>query len=147
MKFTLMTSVRQNPEDVMRGFSREFFESLTPPGVPLILERFDGLNVGDRIIVRIGFGAIEGRWVSLITENERTLSEIVYVDEGEELPAPLRYWRHRHRLLRRPGGGCLIRDEIQFRTGRLSLDLALFPVLYGQFAWRQPILRKAFGGL
>lgn len=145
MKFTLMTNVRENPEAVIAGFTRELFERLTPPGVPLVLERFDGLEVGDRVAVRVNLGPLQSRWVSVISERSEAPGEIMYVDEGEELPQPLRFWRHKHRLLRRPGGGCVIRDEIEFRTGSFALDAAVFPTLYANFAYRQPVYRKIFG--
>lgn len=145
MKITFMTEVRENPSAVYEGFTRELFEKLNPPAVPLVIEAFDGLEVGDRVAVSLNVGPFHGRWVSVITENEKNPAEITYVDEGEELPPPLKFWRHRHRLLRRPGGGCVIRDEIEFHTGNPLVDAAIYPTIYAQFAWRQPVFREVFG--
>lgn len=140
-----MTSVAADFEELESRFDRDLLEKLLAPGLPVKIERFDGLSDGDELHIVFGDGRFSGKWVSRIQENERSRNEWSYVDIGIELPQPLKTWRHKHRLLKRPAGGTFIRDEIEFTTGRMLSDAAVFPVLYALFASRGPVYRKMFG--
>lgn len=140
-----MTSVAADFDELEARFDRDLLEKLLAPGLPVGIERFDGLKDGDELHIVFGDGRFSGKWVSKIQENERTPSEWSYVDVGLELPPPLKTWRHKHRLLRRPAGGTFIRDEIEFSTGNRLTDAATFPLLYAIFASRGPIYRRVFG--
>lgn len=144
MRIQIETPVRQPPEVVWAGFSRELFTKLAPPFPPVELLRYDGSEPGDLVEVRLNFLLFKQDWVSRITEQQTTDTEIYFVDEGEKLPFFLRYWRHRHRLVR-DGSGTRIIDEIEFRTPTRLTDYLFYPVMYAQFAYRKPIYRRVFG--
>ncbi len=145
MRFTLVTAVDADFEKLESQFDRELLEKLLAPGLPVSITRFDGLEDGDELHLRFGDGRFSGSWVSRIQEKARDKNEWSYVDVGVELPPPLKSWRHKHRLLRRPAGGTFIRDEIEFSTGSRLADAAVFPLLYAIFASRGPIYRHVFG--
>jgi ligand-binding SRPBCC domain-containing protein len=145
MRIVLQTPVQQPPEVVWAGFTRALFERLAPPFPPVELVRFDGSRPGDLVHVRLNFLLFRQDWVSRITEQATTDDEIYFVDEGERLPFFLRYWRHRHRLVRN-GRGTLLIDDITYRTPSRLTDYLLYPAMYAQFAYRRPVYRRVFGG-
>lgn len=85
-------------------------------------------------------------WVSLITESSVTEEECYFVDEGSQLPFPLRAWRHRH-VIRKAGDTTVIEDNINFSSGLVLLDYLLYPSLYFMFWLRRPVYKKFFGAL
>jgi ligand-binding SRPBCC domain-containing protein len=144
MRIQIETPVQPPPEVVWAGFSRDLFEQLSPPFPPVELIRYDGSQPGDRVQVRLNFLLFKQDWISRITEQRTTDAEIYFIDEGEKLPFFLRYWRHRHRLVR-DGAGTRLIDDIEYRTPSLLTDLLFYPILWGQFWYRRPIYRRVFG--
>ncbi|GAA4357664.1 hypothetical protein GCM10023185_22570 [Hymenobacter saemangeumensis] len=145
MHLTLRTPVSQPPARVMAGFTRELFLALAPPFPPLTLLRFDGCRRGDVIEIELHVGPKRLRWTSLITDHGQLPDGThFFVDEGQELPPPLRFWRHRHLLEPGPAGGSVIVDEIEYRSASPLLDAVLYPLMWAQFAWRKPIYRRWF---
>ncbi len=144
VRILIPTYVRQPIEVVWAGFDETLFRKLSPPFPPATLLRFDGSLPGDEVHVELNFFFFKQTWVSLITGQHESPEEIYFVDEGIELPFFLRTWRHKHRIARRGTGSCII-EEIEFRTPFLLMDYLLYPVLYGQFAYRKPIYRRVFG--
>jgi ligand-binding SRPBCC domain-containing protein len=142
VKIVLMTKVDADLEQVKELLNRELLEAMNPPWMKSEIDRFDGLSKGDEFHLRIGIAPLEQKWLGRIVDRRESATEFTYTDVGILLPLPLKKWRHHHRFLRRPEGGTLIRDEIEYSTGRLALDAAIYPVLYGQFAWRQPVYKK-----
>ncbi|GAC1587669.1 MAG: hypothetical protein NVS3B25_03810 [Hymenobacter sp.] len=146
MHLTLRTAVGQPPAAVMAGFTRALFLALAPPFPKLELRRFDGCRRGDR--VEIGLNAFGKRlaWTSLITDDGvRPDGTHYFVDEGQRLPPPLRYWRHRHLVQPGPNNTSVIVDDLEYRTASALLDAVLYPIMWAQFAWRKPIYRRWFG--
>lgn len=130
----------------MAGFTRALFEALAPPFPRLEVVRFDGSRRGDQVEISLHTGVKRLPWTSLITEDGVLPDGTHYfVDEGQVLPPPLRYWRHRHLLAPGPAGGCVIVDNLEYRTASPVLDALLYPAMWAQFAWRQPIYRRWFG--
>ncbi len=145
MHLYIRTRVAATPAQVWQGFTRELFLALAPPFPPFQLLRFDGCQRGDEVHIELGAGPLRQRWNSLITDHGTTPDGTHYfVDEGQLLPAPLRYWRHRHLMQPAPGGGCFIVEDIEYRTSSGLLDRLLFPVMWAQFVWRRPIYRRWF---
>jgi ligand-binding SRPBCC domain-containing protein len=145
MRLRLATTVAQPPAQVMAGFTRELFLALAPPFPKLRLLRFDGCQRGDQVLVELLLGPWQLPWSALITDHGRLPDGTHYfVDEGQQLPAPLRYWRHRHLVQPAPHGGSRIVDDIEYRTHSPVLDALLYPLLWAQFAWRKPIYRRIF---
>ena len=103
MHLRLQTSVQQPLSTVWAGFDRSLFKRLSPPFPPVTVVRFDGCQRGDIVHLRLNFGLFRSDWISRITDQQTTSGEIYFVDEGEQLPFFLRYWRHHHRLLTNTG--------------------------------------------
>lgn len=145
MRVILRTAVAPPPAIVMAGFTRELFMALAPPFPRLHLRRFDGCRTGDQVEIELDTLVTKLRWTSLITDDGVQPDGTHYfVDEGQVLPPPLRYWRHRHLLAPGPRGGCVIVDDLEYRTGFAALDALLYPAMWAQFAWRKPIYRRWF---
>ncbi|ALJ01324.1 SRPBCC family protein [Rufibacter tibetensis] len=144
MKLHLQIPVAQNHRAVLEGFTVDLFQALSPPFPRLKILRFDGSFPGDRVEIELQAGPIKPRWTSLITEREEHNQEAWFVDVGQELPAPLTYWRHKH-LITQEGSHSVIHELIEFRTNSRILDLLLYPVMYAQFSLRGPVYRKFFG--
>jgi len=147
MHLLLRTRVAQPPARVMAGFDRTLFLQLAPPFPKMNLLRFDGSRPGDRVEMELVVGPKRWRWTSLITEAGQFPNGTQYfVDEGQELPAPLRYWHHRHLVTPYAKGlGSVIVEDITYRTGSRVLDVLLYPAMWAQFAWRKPTYRRVFG--
>ncbi len=150
MHLILKTLVRQPVPMVWAGFDRSLFDRLSPPFPPVDVVRFDGCLPGNVVHLRLNFFLFRQDWISSIVD-QQTLptadrpDEIFFVDEGTQLPFFLRYWRHRHRLLRDASGGTLIVDDVTFQSPFRLMDYLLYPVLWLQFAYRKPVYRAVFG--
>ena len=144
MRITIPVLVRQPPEVVWANFNETLFRKLSPPFPPARLLRFDGSMPGDEVHVELNFGVFRQTWVSIITEQRQTLEEIYFVDEGVKLPFFLRFWRHKHRIVR-DGTGSRVIEEIEYRAPFRWMDYALWPAMYAQFAYRKPVYRRVFG--
>jgi ligand-binding SRPBCC domain-containing protein len=146
MNVILRTSVAQAPAQVMAGFTRELFVALAPPFPRLVLHRFDGCRAGDVVEIELDTLVKHLPWTSLITDDGVLSNGTHYfVDEGQILPPPLRYWRHRHLIEPGPNSGSVIVDNLEYRTGFRALDVLIYPAMWAQFAWRRPIYRRWFG--
>lgn len=148
MRLRLSTPVAPPPAQVMAGFTRELFLALAPPLPRFTLRRFDGCRRGD--LVEIELHALPGRplpWTSRITDDGvQPDGTHFFVDEGQRLPPPLRFWRHRHLVAPAPGGaGSVIVDDVEYRTASPLLDWLLRPLVWAQFAYRRPVYRRWFG--
>lgn len=144
MQLRLQTSVNQPPERVWIGFDERLFRALSPPFPPVEIVRFDGCQAGDVVHLRLNFLLFRQDWISYITAQKTTTEEIYFVDEGRKLPFFLRYWHHRHRLIRQ-GSRTLIVDDISYRTPTLLTDWLFYPLLWAQFAYRGPVYKRYFG--
>ena len=145
MHLTLRTAVAQSPAQVMAGFTRELFVALAPPFPKLRVVRFDGSRTGDHVEIELDTLVKRLPWTSLITDDGQLPNgTLFFIDEGQQLPPPLRYWRHRHLMEPGPNGSCIIVDDLEYRTASKVLDVLLYPAMWAQFAWRQPIYRRWF---
>lgn len=144
MKLRIQTHVSQPYQVVWQGFNEKLFRKLSPPFPPVRVVRFDGCLAGDMVVLELNFYLFKQQWISRITEQQSSESEIYFVDEGPKLPFFLRFWRHRHRIIREKAGGTIIADEIEFRTPLWVIDYLMYPLLWAQFAYRKPIYKKAF---
>lgn len=141
----IKTIVKGNYKDVFNRFDRELFEALKPPGLNLILHRFDGCHKGDEIHLEVGGLGLKSQWVSLITANYQDDNECFFIDEGKILPKPLSYWRHRHVIERLTQDTCVIIDDITYAChGGSIVELSMWPILWTQFSMRSPIYRRYF---
>ncbi|EMR03770.1 SRPBCC family protein [Cesiribacter andamanensis] len=144
MKLILQTDVNQPLRQVAAGFGEPLLRALAPPFPRLKLLRYDGNKLGNIVIFELHFGITKQRWISEIIADGESQQEWYFVDEGRELPKPLTYWRHRHRLLALPEGGTRIVDDITYSSGNSLLNLILYPALLAQFLYRKPVYKKFF---
>nr|WP_293834470.1 hypothetical protein [uncultured Arsenicibacter sp.] len=143
MKLILRTQVARPVNEVWAGFDRRLFDKLSPPFPPVQVLRFDGCQTGDQVQLELNFLLFKQRWDSLIVDQQTSPDEIYFIDEGTKLPFFLRYWHHRHRLIK-SGSGTLIIDDITFRTPNRLTDYLMLPVLWLQFLYRKPIYKHVF---
>jgi ligand-binding SRPBCC domain-containing protein len=143
MKINIETQVQQDYLKVKEGFNETLFTKLSPPFPPVKLLRFDGSKKGDFVSLELNFLFFKQKWISEITEDKTTEQEFYFIDEGVELPFFLKEWQHKHRIIN-SGEGCIIRDEITYKSGFSLLTLLLYPALYIQFLYRKPIYKKLF---
>lgn len=144
------TPVHQSVSDVWRGFDRQLFDQLSPPFPPVDVIRFDGCLRGDVVHLRLNFLLFKQDWTSDIIDQQTlktgdSIDEIFFIDKGVKLPFFLKFWQHRHRLLRNESDGTIIRDDITFSTPFWLLNYLMYPLMWVQFAYRKPIYRKRFG--
>jgi ligand-binding SRPBCC domain-containing protein len=143
MKINIETQVQQDYLKVKEGFNKTLFTKLSPPFPPVKLLRFDGSKKGDFVSLELNFLFFKQKWTSEITEDKTTEQEFYFIDEGVELPFFLKEWQHKHRIIN-SWEGCIIRDEITYKSGFSLLTLLLYPALYIQFLYRKPIYKKLF---
>lgn len=144
MRIEIKTLVDSNYKQVSNQFDRNLFLALKPPLIQLELKVFDGCEKGDKVEMELGFLGVKQVWKSLITEHGVDDDKSYFIDEGVELPPPLKKWKHRHILENVDDTKTRIIDDIQFSTGFKLLDLLIYPVMYVQFWYRKPIYKRFF---
>jgi ligand-binding SRPBCC domain-containing protein len=127
MNITLRSKVSGEMIAIFDRFDERLFKYLLPPGAKLI--EFGGSKKGDIVHLKL---PVAGEWVSEITENGASEDTCYFIDEGRQLPFPLKKWRHKH-ILHRAGNSTIIEDNMKFSTGSIFTDLLFYPVLYLSF--------------
>jgi len=143
MKITIKTCVEQDFLSVKEGFNESLFTKLSPPFPPVKLIRFDGSEKGDLVSLELNFIFFRQNWVSEIIEDKTTDQEFYFIDQGVQLPFFLKFWRHKHRIIK-SGDNSIIKDEISFKAPFFLLTLFLYPAMLLQFGFRIPIYKKIF---
>lgn len=141
MRIKIFTRVEADYRKVFAKFDQHLFLKLNPPLMPVILLRFDGMNVNDEVHLELNFPGKKQLWISRITESAADSEEICFVDEGIQLPFFLKSWRHRHRIIRR-NGHCVIVDDIHYQAAFSLMNYLLYPILLLQFLYRKPIYKR-----
>lgn len=144
MQLHLRTYVSQDYLTVFNAFNEQLFRKLSPPYPKLRLLRFDGSEPGDVVDVELQTGIKSFRWTSLIIDRKVTDTAAYFVDEGQQLPPPLRHWHHKH-MVTKNGSGAVVHDIITYSTGFKPLDLLLYPLMKLHFGMRGPIYQREFG--
>lgn len=144
MQLHLKTAVAQDYMQVFNAFDEQLFRKLSPPYPRLRLLRFDGSRPGDVVEVELQTGIKSFRWTSLITDRSITGTEAYFIDQGQELPPPLKVWHHKH-LVTKNDSGAIIHDIITYSTGFKPVDVLLYPLMLLQFGMRKPVYRRVFG--
>lgn len=143
MNLKISTKVNQSLPEVWEGFNLALFSKLAPPFPPVKVKEFGGCMKGDKVHLELNFLLFKQDWISNIIDQKQTESEIYFIDEGTKLPFFLRYWHHRHSMIKN-GEGTIIIDDINFKTPSTLTDYLFFPLMYLQFLYRKPIYRKVF---
>lgn len=147
MKINIETAVNQSVSDVWNQFDDKLLLKLSPPFPPVKLISF-GQKIGEKVTFELNFFIKRQLWVSKITDSYLSVEESYFIDEGVQLPFFLKYWKHKHRIVRDNtspnGSGSIIIDEIEFRTPTILTDYIFYPILYLQFLYRKPIYQRIF---
>lgn len=143
MKIILSTRVLGHYKKIFQGFDLDLFKALAPPLLPMRILMFEGCEKGDNVKLETGL-IFKEVWHSVITANNQTDKTIWFVDEGKELPFPLKRWKHQHLLLNQHGLHTDIVDNIEYSTGWLLTDALVYPFLYAMFWYRKPVYKKYF---
>lgn len=143
MHIQITTQVKAGLATVQQGFNESLFRKLSPPFPVVDVERFDGCETGDVVVLRLQFGLFSQVWESTITSHREESTSWEFVDEGTRLPFFLKSWRHRHLVVAQSTGARIV-DDIHYTTGTLLTDVLLFPALWLQFVYRKPIYRRVF---
>jgi len=144
MRLKIVTQVEQSIEEVFEGFDKRLFLKLSPPFPKVKLQRFDGCQTNDRVIIELNFIFFKQIWESHITESKTTTEEIYFIDKGVKLPFFLKFWEHKH-IIQRKEGKTFIIDDIHYKAiGGFLGTLLFYPSLYLQFLYRKPIYKKTF---
>ncbi|WP_296701829.1 hypothetical protein [Algoriphagus sp.] len=143
MEITIKTNVEQDFLSVKEGFNESLFNKLSPPFPPVKLLRFDGSKKGDLVSLELNFIFFRQKWVSKIIEDNTSEKEFYFIDQGIELPFFLKYWKHKHRIIK-AGENSIIQDEISFKAPFILLTWLLYPAMLLQFGYRIPIYKKIF---
>lgn len=149
MQLKLTTAVKADYQSVWKGFDKNLFLALAPPGAKVEVVRFDGCVKGDVVQLKLKMPLMPVQnWTSHIIENGFTTEEAWFIDQSQahELPFFLKTWQHRHGIVRRADGGTDIVDDIQYTAPFGLMTVLMYPVLWLQFAWRKPIYKRFFGG-
>lgn len=143
MKVQLKAKVQGNYVDVYEKFDIKFFEYLLPAFPKSEIIQFTGSKTGD--IVELRFKKpLNQRWVSDITDHKIEEDHAYFVDEGSELPWPLKFWKHKHIIRKVDNSTSIIEDDMQYSTNIKLLDLLMWPVVYLAFRPRKSLYRKYF---
>lgn len=144
MKLKFETPVKGNYRRVMAGFDQKLFEALKPSVGKMEIVEFTGSKKGDRVHIRFT-SPVKAEWISLITEDGINENEAYFIDEGQTLPFPLKFWRHRHIVRKLTEDTCIIIDDIEYKAGNRILTNLMYPAIYAGFAPRARIYKAYFG--
>ena len=144
MKIYFETVIDKNVESIKKNFTQDLFLALSPPGLRIKLEQFDGCKTGDIVHLKIQSFGLTQTWMSRITEESNSDNQWFFVDEGVQLPWPLKSWKHVHRVKKINENQSAIIDDITFSSGHHILDIPLKPFLWLTFAVRPSRYRKFF---
>jgi ligand-binding SRPBCC domain-containing protein len=140
----LKTKVKGNYMEVMQQFDRQLFEALTPKFPPVEIKAFTGSKKGDKVHIRFKVPPYFD-WISDIVEDGNNDKEAWFIDEGNTLPFPLKYWRHKHIVQKIDENYSLIIDDITFKTSNALLDRLIYPTMLMAFKPRKKIYQEYFG--
>ncbi|MCU0324926.1 MAG: hypothetical protein MUF45_06685 [Spirosomaceae bacterium] len=143
MKIKISTKVEQNIEQVWNQFDVNLLKKLSPPFPPVKVLHYIGHQIGEKVSFELNFFIFKQKWESEITDNRIDENERYFIDEGRILPFFLKYWKHKHRIVKSNSGSKII-DEIEFKTPSILTDYIFYPLLYLQFLYRKPIYQKLF---
>lgn len=113
LKLHFESPVQAAFEKVVSGFNVDLFRALCPPFPRVKILRFDGIEEGNLIELRLNFILFQWRWFGKIISFQKSTDKLSFVDAGTKLPPFLTFWEHTHTVLRSERTS-IIRDEICF---------------------------------
>ena len=144
MRLILKTRVKGHYLAIMEQFDRDLFEALAPPIGKMEIVAFTGSQPGDYVHLRF-LSPVQAEWISDIVDAGSNDQEAYFVDEGQVLPPPLRFWHHRHIVRKIDEESALVIDDITYHTRLRFLDLLIYPLMWMAFFPRKYVYRRYFG--
>ena len=144
--FEQSSTFNHSVQELFNWHAREgAFQRLAPPWTPIKLEHFEGIEDGNRAIIRLGRPPASIRWVAEHQDYEQGRK---FVDV--QIKGPFKAWKHEH--LMEPAGTeqSTLTDAITYQlpTGKLGELLAgglLEKQLSRQFSYRHRITNQDLG--
>lgn len=143
-QFQIVSTVDVSLERVSNDFGESLFKALQPTFPPNALINYDGDHIGGLVQIRLGIPPLSQMWVSEIVSKSSGDGYWQFVDEGTQLPFPLKSWRHIHRLEDKGDDATTIIDDITFSTNSVILDALLLPIMRKMFSSRKEGYRRYF---
>jgi len=140
---TYASTINASPDEVFDWHARPgAFQRLTPPWAPVRLESFEGIEDGDRAVIRLGPGPLSVRWVA---EHHSVEPGRQFADRQVE--GPFAAWNHVHRMNPAPDGGTRLTDQLTYKpplgpVGAWLNTMVGGPELDRQFAYRHRITQQ-----
>ena len=142
--FTASSSLGVSADVLFDWHSRPgAFERLTPPWAPVQLEQFEGIEAGDRAVLRVGPTPFALRWVA---EHHDVVEGRQFCDR--QVQGPFSHWDHTHRFEPAEEGveGAALTDRVEYELPGGALGQRAAPWLEAelrrQFAYRHRITRR-----
>ncbi|NNF29697.1 MAG: TIGR01777 family protein [Gemmatimonadetes bacterium] len=140
--FVRRSQIDISPRELFRWHERPgAFLRLAPPWRDVSLEAFEGIEDGDRAVIRLGLGPARIRWVA---EHFGFEAGRQFCDR--QVRGPFRAWTHTHRM--EPDGerGSVLVDDIRYELplgalGRAVAGRSIRRELDAQFARRHSVTR------
>jgi len=139
----LKTKVQGNYLDVMNRFDRDLFEALKPKVGRMDIVKFTGSQKGDVVHLRF-LSPIRAEWISEIIDDGADDHEAYFTDIGIQLPYPLKFWKHIHKVQKISHDTSYIIDDMTFQGPNKLITWLLYPALYLAFYPRKWVYRSYF---
>ncbi len=144
-KIEFLSHVDVPIEVVKENFTEELFKYLLPPVLPVKVLRFEGVDKGAKYSFDLAGGLLpfkippfSTKWSGEIVESGEAQGGFYFLDEGTELPFPLKHWRHLHRILPNPQkGGIDILDMVEYSCHLPLMEYSLYPSFFSLFVCRK----------
>ncbi|UTR09914.1 hypothetical protein MM300_18815 [Evansella sp. LMS18] len=92
----------------------------------------------ERIKIKLNFFLFRITWYAVITEKR---DQDYFIDEGDNLPFPLRHWKHTHQF-ESSGTGTIMTDKVEYRA--FAPDFLVKMMLILMFKSREKKIRSIF---
>ena len=143
--FTVRSSIDHSAEAVFDWHAREgAFQRLVPPWAPVQLESLEGIEDGDRAVLRVGPGPLALTWVA---EHHDGIPGRQFCDR--QVQGPFAHWDHTHRFEPdgdAPGDRSTLVDHIDYELPGGLLGTAAEPFLEAelerQFGYRHRVTHR-----
>lgn len=140
--FRIETKVNASMPFVWSKFDEALLKNLSPPFPKVKILQFEGCETGNKVALQIDLIIIKPLWSTIITDHQKSESEIFFIDEGIKVPFGIKFWKHTHKIISNGPQNCTIQDFVAFKSIHFILDLFLFPFLWGMIFYRKPFYRK-----
>lgn len=135
MKICIHSHVNQPFRQVFTSFDQQLFEYLAPPIPKIQILEFGQIEVGEPMKFKLGFPVFT-TWIGKITKKEVSEHQVIFEDQGLQLPFGLVSWRHLHTIKSTSNNSCCITDEIHFESWNKFSTYLMSPIIKKAFSSR-----------